>query len=97
MSTLLTAARINMRLFLAVLMLSVTSGLMAQPQTPSLQEQAICAKQAKVAFEDYNDYNRKLAPNVKSTGDYQSHYNTKLNKCLIKIEMMILGDKDITN
>jgi hypothetical protein len=75
-----------MRLILAVLMLCMTSGLMAQPQTPSLQEQSICAKQAKIAFEEWNASRNKVPDLKPFNGDYQSHYNSKLNKCLILIE-----------
>jgi hypothetical protein len=52
----------------------------------SLQEQALCAKQAKAAVEEWNGSGSKL-PDVKSISeDYQSHYNTKLNKCLVSIQ-----------
>ena len=63
----------------------------------SLEQQAICAKQAKIAFQQYEDDNKKLSPNLEQHSEYQSHYNTKLNKCLIDIETMIFGDKHITN
>lgn len=46
----------------------------------SLQQQEACARQAKLAFEEYNSLNHN------PLADYQSHYNTKLNKCLILID-----------
>jgi hypothetical protein len=73
----------EMRIRLGVLCLLLTA---TTASAQSLEQQAICAKQAKIAFEDYNaDYEiHKLPKPV--TIDYQSHYNTKLNKCLIDIE-----------
>jgi hypothetical protein len=58
----------------------------ASAQAQSLEEQGICAKQAKIAFDDYNADSNKLSNSIRITGDYESHYNTKLNKCLIAIE-----------
>jgi hypothetical protein len=72
--------------------LLLTSGASAQ----SLEQQALCAKQAKIALQEYEDDNRKLSPNLNQHSEYQSHYNTKLDKCLINIQTMIFGDNNIT-
>ena len=70
-----------------ILGLSLARGEVAAAQAQSLQEQAICAQQAKTAFEDYN--NASSVPGFKLlTANYQSHYNTKLNKCLVLITEM---------
>jgi len=70
-----------------ILGLSLTAGEVAAVQAQSLQEQAICAQQAKTAFQDYN--NVGSVPGFKLlTSNYQSHYNTKLNKCLVLITEM---------
>jgi hypothetical protein len=71
-----------MRIRLGVLCLLLTAtGASAQ----SLEQQAICTKQARIAFEDYNaDYSNSGLPKLVSS-DYRNHYNTKLNKCLIAI------------
>ena len=53
---------------------------MAQGQL--LEDQAICAQQAKAAFQEY----KGGAP--PGTSDYQSHYNKALNKCFILIKQM---------
>jgi hypothetical protein len=71
----------RIRLGLLCLLLTATAA-----SAQSLEQQAICAKQAKIAFEDYNaDYTNYKIPKP-ATIDYHSHYNTKLNKCLIDIE-----------
>jgi hypothetical protein len=48
-------------------------------QGQSLQEEPICAQQAKAAFQEY----KGGAP--PGTSDYQSHYNKALNKCFVLI------------
>jgi hypothetical protein len=84
-----------MRLILAALTLCMTSGLMAQPQTPSLQEQAICAKQAKIAFQEWNASGKKDLKPIND--DYQSHYNKKLDKCFVSIETTdLVGKQSVT-
>jgi hypothetical protein len=57
----------------------------------SLQEQEICAKQAKIAFQEYNEEQQRLSgPDYRQMGsDYQNHYNTKLNKCFIFIQSTV--------
>jgi hypothetical protein len=61
------------------------------------QEQEVYAKHAKVAFQEYSADEQKSG--IKPfTSDYQSHYNTKLDKCLIRIEETIPSDGEfITN
>jgi hypothetical protein len=53
----------------------------------SLQQQEICAKQAKAYFQEYNAEDQKASTaDYKSIGgDYVSHYNTKLNKCFVLV------------
>ena len=70
-------------IFLAIII--TASSTIARSQT--LQDQAICARQAKVAFRDWN--NSGSVPGLKILSDnYQSHYNTKIKKCLIFITYM---------
>ena len=44
-----------MRTAVGIAIIITVSSVMAQAQTPSLQEQAICAKQAKIAFGEYDN------------------------------------------
>jgi len=58
--------------------------------TQSLDLQATCAAQAKKAFLEWDAESKKselfnMEP-LELSNDYQSHYNTKLKKCLILIE-----------
>ena len=70
------------------IIIAANSALVAQAQ--SIQEQADCAKQAEKAFQDYAS---GAAPGQKFlTRDYQSHYNQKLNKCLILINEIFESD-----
>jgi len=71
-----------MRMRLGVLCLLLTAtGASAQ----SLEQQAICAKQARIAFEEYSGDPKSSGRN-KITNDYESHYNPKLNRCFIAID-----------
>jgi hypothetical protein len=83
-----------MRIRLGVLCLLLTA---TTASAQSLEQQAICAKQAKVAFEKYNadskEFAKEAAPNFT---EYQSHYNTKINKCLIDIDGMFIGNGTTT-
>jgi hypothetical protein len=56
----------------AIVIMFATSAL-----AQSLQEQEMCAKQARAAF---NEEKRE------GLSDYQNHFNTKLKKCLMLIE-----------
>jgi len=63
----------------------------------SLEQQAVCAKQAKIALQEYgNEIQKKASPNLDQHSDYQSHYNTKLNKCLMEIETTFFDGGHIT-
>ena len=69
---------------IGTLMLSGSFGFPAHSQ--SLDQQATCAAQAKKAFQEYSaEYKRSVAKEGVSNlnSDYQSHYNTKINRCLI--------------
>jgi len=56
----------------------------------SLDLQATCAAQAKKAFLEWDAESKKSEPRdmkaLELSNDYQSHYNTKLKKCLILVE-----------
>jgi len=63
----------------------------------SLEQQAICAEQAKIALQEYeNEIQKKASTNLDQHSDYQSHYNTKLNKCLMEIETTFFDGGHIT-
>src|SRR5215469_15797800 len=53
----------------------------------SLKEQEICAKQAEIAYQTYNNAGSVPGSKVESSW-HQSHYNKKLNKCLILVDQM---------
>jgi hypothetical protein len=78
--------RPNMVRVVLVVLIVVSCATLARSQ--SLDFQATCATQARKAFQewekDQNDPNNKSFRLI--SGDYQSHYNTKLKKCLILIE-----------
>jgi len=83
-----------MRLGLICLSIAIASNASAQ----SPQEQTLCAKQAKAAVEEWNG-GTGPQPNVKPISeDYQSHYNTKLNRCLVSIEAFDqVGNQRVTS
>jgi len=62
----------------------------------TLELQAMCATQARNVFQEMEDQRKKdpYSKNFKRlSSDYQSHYNTKINKCLMLIEATeTLGD-----
>ena len=67
-------------IFIAVASILANGPAVAQ----SLKKQAACAAQAEIFYRAYN--NIRPTPGFKlESEDYQSHYNTKLNKCLILI------------
>ena len=73
----------RMRLGLVCLIIAIASNASAK----SLQEQANCAKQAETAYQAYN--NAGSVPGFKLESSWhQSHYNKKLNKCLILVDQM---------
>jgi hypothetical protein len=58
-------------------------------RSQSLDFQVMCAAQSKKAFQEYeNEWKTGQFATMYTTisSDYQSHYNTKLKKCLILIE-----------
>jgi hypothetical protein len=67
-----------MRVATGIAIIVAAGATMAQGQ--SLQDQAICAEQAKAAFQDY-----KGGAHPPGFSDYKSHYNQALNKCFILI------------
>ena len=76
-----------MRIRLGVLCLLLTA---TTASAQSLEQQAICAKQAKVAYDEMNAAAKTAT--YKPSGDYESHYNTKLNKCFVAY-----GNMDVVN
>jgi hypothetical protein len=74
-------------LFVMIVAVVLTSVMQAHSQT--LDDQGRCAAQAKRAFQQWQEDDKKgpLA-NMGTTisSDYESHYNTKIKKCLILIE-----------
>jgi hypothetical protein len=72
-----------MRAIMGLAVLGISCNAIAQP----LSSQAICATQAKKAFEEWHADNNKSQYGSKLiSSDYSSHYNTKLGKCLMLIE-----------
>jgi hypothetical protein len=70
-------------IFIAVASILANGPAIAQ----SLKEQAACAAQAQIFHRAYD--NTASVPGFKFYNDwYQSHYNTKLNKCLVLINQM---------
>jgi hypothetical protein len=61
-----------------ILTAAAVSSISGQAWAQTLQQQEMCAKQAKEYFEDQI-----------RDGDYQSHYNTKLGKCLVLIHQTL--------
>ena len=67
------------------IIITAASGATAWGQ--SLKAQVVCAAQAERAYQVYK--NAAFVPGFKfGSGDYQSHFNTKLNKCLILINQI---------
>lgn len=55
----------------------------------TLDQQERCAQQARRAFQELDSKDRiegKQLGMTRTSGDYQSHYNTKLGKCLMLVE-----------
>jgi hypothetical protein len=85
-----------MRTTVGVAIIVIASSVMAWGQ--SLQEQDMCAKQARSTFqEDWQNPNEKLPANVTTVSQsYQSHFNTKLKKCLVLIECTLSQGGELT-
>ena len=61
----------------------------------SLDDQEICAKQAKVAFDGY--YSARGSAIKPISVDYRSRYNPKLNRCFVFIRTSdIVGNQIVT-
>jgi hypothetical protein len=69
----------------------------------SLQEQEICAAQAKRAFQeenvDWDRQNKQMNLGMQTVSvDFESHYNAKINRCLmLVIRTTMLGKQMSTN
>ncbi len=85
-----------MRGGLAIILIAIAFGSNARAQ--SLDQQERCAQQAKRAYADLETPNGAEAQKtVRLSGDYQSHYNLKLGKCLMLVERRdMLGSQSIT-
>ena len=69
--------------FAALAAVLLASTIPARSQTPDDQER--CAAQARKAFQEWENELKKV-PSVETlSSDYESHYNTKIRKCLIVI------------
>jgi len=61
----------------------------------SLDDQAICAKQAKVAFDGY--YGSRGSAVKPISVNYRSRYNPKLNRCFVSIQTSdMVGNQIVT-
>src|SRR5215469_4290133 len=69
----------------------VTSNASARPP----QAQALCAKHAETAYQAYNNAGSVPGFKVESSW-HQSHYNKKLNKCLILVDQMYQHNGETT-
>jgi hypothetical protein len=73
-----------------VLVLAAAIGSASAARSQSLDLQATCAAQAKRAFQEYSAEDKtesaKFGMSPAMSIDYQSHYNTKINRCLILTE-----------
>jgi hypothetical protein len=86
--------------FIVLAAVLLASALPARSQT--LDDQERCAAQARKAFQEWESDNKKgPVANLFQTlsSDYESHYNTKIKKCLMLIEStstMASGNGNIT-
>jgi len=71
--------------FAALAVVLLASTIPARSQTPDDQER--CAAQARKAFQEWENISKKV-PLVETLSSYESHYNTKISKCLIVISGM---------
>lgn len=89
----------NSRLVAGLIVSSIailTSGTLARSQSIDLQQK--CASQARIAYQESELENReqstKLGALSTSSSAYHSHYNTRLQKCLMLIDQnQALGDQ----
>ena len=85
-----------MRRALAIILIAIAFGSIARAQ--SLDQQERCAQQAKRAYAELETQNgAETQKTVRLSGDYQSHYNVKLGKCLMLVERRdMLNDSRFT-
>lgn len=74
---------------LAIILITIAFGSIARAQSPDQQEQ--CAQLAKRVYAEFGVENaaetqKTGSKKVRILGDYQSHFNVKLGKCLMLIE-----------
>jgi hypothetical protein len=85
---------------LAIILIAIAFGSIARAQ--SLDQQERCAQQAKRAYAEldaqYGAETQEMGiKTVHISGDYQSHYNVKLGKCLMLVERRdMLGSQSTT-
>ena len=72
--------------FAALAVVLLASTIPARSQTPDDQER--CAAQARKAFQEWENLSKKVPLVETLSSDYESHYNTKIRKCLIVISGM---------
>ncbi len=72
--------------FAALAVVLLASTIPARSQTPDDQER--CAAQARKAFQEWENESKKVPLIETLSSDYESHYNTKIRKCLIVISGM---------
>ena len=69
--------------FAALAVVLLASTIPARSQTPDDQER--CAAQARKAFQEWENQLKEVPLIETLSSDYESHYNTKIRKCLIVI------------
>jgi hypothetical protein len=81
---------------LAIILIAIAFGSIARAQ--SLDQQERCAQQARRAYAELETQNgAETQKTVRLSGDYQSHYNVKLGKCLMLVERRdMLNDSQFT-
>jgi hypothetical protein len=73
------------------LALVIAIGFASAAQSQTLELQATCAAQAKRSFQEYSAEDKADSAKFGMSTlniDYRSHYNTKINRCLIVTEKM---------
>ncbi len=85
-----------LKVTLPIILAATTSAVTAHGQ--SLQQQELCAKQAKAYFLEYNadDQALRKAGITPVNSDYLSHYSNKLNRCFVLVTSTTSTDKRIT-
>src|SRR4051794_29430787 len=71
------------------IVLALGSSLGPSAHSQSLDQQERCAQQARNSFQELEaqySVERKRVGMAHLSGDYQSHYNKKLGKCLMLVE-----------